>query len=148
MKNMHIHISVDNLENSIKFYSTLFGEKPTKQKTDYAKWQLEDPRINFAISDRGAKTGLDHLGIEVENDSELNEIRDNLKNADLNTFSEGETVCCYAKSDKTWVKDPSGIAWESYRTMEDVEFFNDEEPEENSCCAPKTENKKISNGCC
>jgi len=148
MKHMHIHISVDNLDKSIEFYSTLFAQKPTKQKDDYAKWQLDDPRVNFAISNRGTKTGLDHLGIQVDEENELKELRNNLKEADMKTFNEGEADCCYAKSDKTWVEDPSGIAWESYRTMGEVEFFNGDNINAGSCCVPKTEEQEVKNGCC
>ena len=128
MKRMHIHVFIDDLQKSINFYSNLFGSEPTKKKDDYANWMLNDPRINFAISIRGSsndsKTGIDHLGIQVEEDGELKDMRGRLEKADMQTFAEGETVCCYAKSDKTWVKDPSGIAWETYRTMEDAEVFN------------------------
>ena len=128
MKRMHIHVFIDDLQKSINFYSNLFGSEPTKKKDDYANWMLNDPRINFAISIRGSsndsKTGIDHLGIQVEEDGELKDMRGRLEKADMQTFAEGETVCCCAKSDKTWVKDPSGIAWETYRTMKDAEVFN------------------------
>ena len=124
MKRMHIHMFIDDLQKSINFYSNLFGSEPTKRKDDYAKWMLNDPGVNFAISSRGSKSGIDHLGIQVEKDIELKDMRERLKKADMQTFAEGETVCCYAKSDKTWVEDPSGIAWETYRTMEDAEVFN------------------------
>ncbi len=124
MKRMHIHLFIEDLQKSINFYSTLFGSEPTKRKEDYAKWMLDDPRINFAISANGEGSGVDHFGIQVEEKSELNEMRDHLKKADMKTFAEGETVCCYAKSDKTWVEDPNGIGWETYRTMEDAEVFN------------------------
>ena len=108
---------------------------------------LNDPKINFAISSRGMKPGIDHLGIQVEEASELEDIRQRLKNADMHTFAEGETTCCYSKSDKTWVEDPSGIAWESYQNMEESEFFNDGLPGENACCTPDaTETEK--SGCC
>ena len=124
MKRMHIHMFIDDLQKSINFYSNLFGSEPTKRKDDYAKWMLNDPGVNFAISSRGSKSGIDHLGIQVEKDIELKDMRERLKKADMQSFAEGETVCCYAKSDKTWVEDPSGIAWETYRTMEDAEVFN------------------------
>ena len=114
MARMHIHISVDDLEKSTDFYSKLFGKKPTKQKEDYAKWMLNDPRVNFAISARGAKTGLDHLGMQAEEEDEMDGLRERLERADISTFNDGETTCCYAKSDKTWVQDPAGIASVSY----------------------------------
>ncbi len=124
MKRMHIHVFIDDLQQSINFYSNLFGSEPTKRKDDYAKWMLNDPKINFAISISDSKSGIDHLGIQVDEDSELKDMRERLAKADMKTFAEGETVCCYSKSDKTWVEDPSGIAWETYRTMEDAETFN------------------------
>lgn len=137
MKRLHIHISVENLERSIGFYSALFGATPVKQQADYAKWMLDDPRVNFAISARGAKPGLDHLGIQADTPEELADLRENMKRADLSLFDEGETTCCYAKSDKSWLQDPSGIAWEAYHTMADVEFFHEAVPDAGSaCCAP------------
>jgi len=147
MKRLHIHISIEDLSESIKFYSQLFGKEPTKRKSDYAKWMLDDPKVNFAISARGSAPGIDHLGIQVENTNELDEVRERLEKADLQTFAEGETVCCYAKSDKTWVEDPSGIAWETYRTMEDAETFNEDRPAENACCKPSNLDNEPA-GCC
>lgn len=147
MKRIHIHVSIDDLNQSIGFYSKLFGSEPTKRKNDYAKWMLEDPKVNFAISARGAKPGLDHFGIEVESAEELDDARERLKQADMQTFDEGETTCCYAKSDKTWVEDPSGIAWETYRNMEDAEIFNDAASEETACCAPNETDPEPA-GCC
>jgi catechol 2,3-dioxygenase-like lactoylglutathione lyase family enzyme len=124
MKRMHIHVGVEHLDQAIAFYSALFGEQPTKIKSDYAKWMLDDPRINFAISTQGGSKGVNHLGIQVEEDSELEELRARLKAADLSLFDEGETVCCYARSDKSWIEDPAGIAWEAYRTMEEAQYFS------------------------
>lgn len=137
---MHIHVGVEDLDQSINFYNALFGAQPVKTKDDYAKWMLDDPRINFAISTRMEKPGVDHLGLQVDEESELEELRERFKKADMSVFDEGETVCCYARSDKTWVQDPSGIAWESYLSMEDVQLFSGNEvaPEEGSaCCAPE-----------
>ena len=137
MKRLHIHISVESLEDSINFYSALFGAKPTKLKHDYAKWMLEDPRVNFAISSRGKSKGLDHLGIQVDDASELSQIREQMSAANISTHADGETTCCYAKSEKSWVNDPSGIAWEAYHTMEDVKLFSGEGSSEQSsmgCC--------------
>lgn len=146
MKRLHVHISVDNLEQSTQFYSALFGASPTKQKPDYAKWMLDDPRINFAISARGTKAGLEHLGIQAEDASEMAELRERIQQAGMQTFEEGETTCCYAKSDKTWVQDPSGVSWETYHTMGEAEFFHNTPVEKSACCAPVASETK--GGCC
>lgn len=141
MKRMHIHVGVDKLDDSIKFYSALFGAEPVKTRDDYAKWMLDDPRINFAISTR-AKSGVDHLGLQVDEQHELDALRERLETADMSLFDEGETVCCYARSDKSWVTDPAGIAWEAYQTMEDVQLFSGSAvPEEGACCAPETKDQ-------
>lgn len=124
MKRFHIHVGVKDLNNSIQFYSTLFGQEPSKVKDDYAKWMLEDPRINFAISTRSNEEGIDHLGFQVDQNDELVELTERLKKADLGVYGEGETTCCYAQSKKAWVKDPSGIAWETYQTMGDAEVYS------------------------
>lgn len=137
MKRFHIHVGVKDLNRSIEFYSTLFGEKPVKVKDDYAKWMLADPRINFAISTRSGKEGVDHLGLQVDEGHELTEIAERLKKADLGVFDEGATTCCYAESSKAWVKDPAGIAWEAYHTMDDVDTFHGlvkTETSTKSCC--------------
>lgn len=140
MKRMHINVGVEDLEQSIKFYNVLFGAEPLKMESDYAKWMLEDPRVSFAISSRTSTIGVDHLGLQVENDSELEELRERLREADMTLYDEGEAVCCYARSDKSWLKDPSGIAWEAYKTMEDVQLFSSpNSTSENSCCALTTE---------
>jgi catechol-2,3-dioxygenase len=146
MKRLHLHVGVKDLKKSVEFYSTLFGKEPSKLKPDYAKWMLEDPRINFAISTRAQTEGLDHLGIQVDDESELSELTTRLKKAELNLYGEGETTCCYAESKKAWVEDPSGIAWETYRTMADSEVFHQssEKAEEADCCAPG----KLGNSCC
>ncbi len=147
MKRFHIHVGVKNLNESIQFYSTVFGQKPSKVKEDYAKWMLEDPRINFAISTRANIIGVDHLGLQVDEELELSAILDRLKNADLGVYDEGTTTCCYAESSKAWVKDPSGIAWEAYHTMADAELFNENsESKANACCAPSSNKSKSS--CC
>lgn len=147
MKRLHVHIAVDNLEQSTHFYSALFGAEPSKQKPDYAKWMLDDPRINFAISARGAKAGLEHLGIQAEDASEMAALRERIQQADMQAFDEGETSCCYAKSDKTWVQDPSGIAWETYHTMGEAEFFHNTPVTEKACCAPAAASVAKSNCC-
>jgi len=142
MKRFHIHIGVDKLDESIRFYSALFGAEPVKTKPDYAKWMLEDPRVNFAISTRANKQGMDHLGIQVEEEHELTELRERLKIADMAIVEEGETVCCYARSDKSWILDPAGIPWEAYRTMEDAQLFSvQSEQDESACCTPETKGK-------
>jgi catechol-2,3-dioxygenase len=140
MKRFHIHVGVKNIDQAVQFYSTLFGQEPAKLKPDYAKWMLEDPRINFAISTRVGKQGVDHLGMQVDEDAELEQITTRLKNADLGVYGESETTCCYAESKKAWVQDPAGIAWEAYRTMADTEVFNKESADESSCCEPEDEN--------
>jgi catechol-2,3-dioxygenase len=134
MKRFHIHVGVKDLDKSVQFYSTLFGQKPTKLKGDYAKWMLEDPRINFAISTLTNTTGVDHLGIQVDEQRELEELTERLKKADLGVHSEGETTCCYAKSDKAWVEDPAGVAWEAYRTMADADVFKEKAEAAADCC--------------
>lgn len=144
MKRFHIHIGVENLDDSIRFYSSLFGAPPAKTKTDYAKWMLEDPRINFAISTRAQKKGVDHLGIQVDTAAELDSLRGQLSRAGLSVQDEGETVCCYSRSEKTWVEDPSGIAWEAYQAMEDAQIFSEKDAA-GACCLPETAGKP---GCC
>lgn len=116
MKRLHLHVSVTNLAESIEFYSILFAVEPAVTKPDYAKWLLDDPRVNFAISTHGAKPGLDHLGIQVETQGELQEVYARLAVADGPVLEEGATTCCYAKSEKSWITDPSGIAWETFHT--------------------------------
>jgi len=137
MKRFHIHVAVENLEASISFYSALFGTEPAKRKPDYAKWMLDDPRVNFAISTSGAKPGIDHLGIQVESPEELAALREQVTQAGLTVSQEGETTCCYAQSDKSWLQDPTGIAWETYHTMADAALFHQPEPASGVCCAPK-----------
>jgi catechol 2,3-dioxygenase-like lactoylglutathione lyase family enzyme len=147
MKRFHVHISVDSIEESAKFYSTLFGQAATVLKTDYAKWMLDDPRINFAISQRGAKAGLDHLGLQLESQSDLHAMTAQLHSAGLAVADEGETTCCYAKSDKGWVHDPQGIAWESFVTMGEATTYGAEPSldaaasSNAACCAPAAKPK-------
>ncbi|MDP2247458.1 MAG: ArsI/CadI family heavy metal resistance metalloenzyme [Nitrosomonadales bacterium] len=141
MKRMHVHISVDDLSQGIQFYNHLFGASPSVEKQDYAKWMLDDPRVSFAISQRGEKTGLNHLGIQVDDDNELDIIKERLEAADLSMLTQEGTTCCYAKSDKHWVQDPSGIAWESYRTLDTAPTFSApaDEHTDSACCAPVAE---------
>jgi catechol 2,3-dioxygenase-like lactoylglutathione lyase family enzyme len=118
MKRLHVHMSVDNLDQSVRFYSTLFGSAPSVVKVDYAKWMLDDPRINFAISTHnGRAAGVDHLGIEVEDADELQDVYVRLKAADRPVLEEGMTTCCYARSEKSWISDPAGVAWETFHTV-------------------------------
>ncbi|KQX84860.1 ArsI/CadI family heavy metal resistance metalloenzyme [Variovorax sp. Root473] len=123
MKRFHVHLHVDDLNRNIAFYSRLFAAEPTRVESDYAKWMLDDPRVNFAISTRGHGTGIDHLGIQAEDDNELAELKLRAQAADRALFDEGATVCCYAKSEKHWVTDPQGLAWEHYRTMDASKIF-------------------------
>src|SRR6201981_1027288 len=116
MKRFHVHVAVESLQQSIQFYSALFAAEPSVVKTDYAKWMLEDPRVNFAISARGRQPGLDHLGIQVEDQDELREVYARLHRASGNVIEQGETTCCYAKSEKAWIDDPAHIAWETFLT--------------------------------
>lgn len=116
MKRLHVHVSVSDLADSIRFYSTLFAAEPVLLKDDYAKWMLEDPRVNFAISRRGGASGIRHLGIQVEDSNELREVYGRLQRADAPVLEEGATTCCYAKSEKSWVEDPQGIQWETFLT--------------------------------
>jgi catechol 2,3-dioxygenase-like lactoylglutathione lyase family enzyme len=117
MKRLHVHMSVENLDQSIRFYSTLFATGPTVVKPDYAKWMLEDPRVNFAISTQsGRAPGIEHLGIQVEDGDELQEVYGRLKEAEGPVLEEGKTTCCYAQSEKSWIADPQGVAWETFLT--------------------------------
>lgn len=139
MKRLHIHIGVEQLDDAIRFYTALFGTAPVKIKSDYAKWFLDDPHVNFAVSTRASKRGVDHLGVQVDTPDELEDMRARLHKADMGVIDEGETVCCYARSDKTWVKDPAGLPWEAYRTMDEAEVFSGKIPHlEEACCVPET----------
>ncbi len=125
MKRLHVHVSVEDIEHSIGFYSALFAAQPPVVKTDYAKWMLDDPRVNFAISTRGRKTGLDHLGIQVENTDELHEVYGRLRQAGGPVIEQGQTACCYAQSEKSWIDDPAGIAWETFHTTGESTTYGD-----------------------
>ena len=150
MKRLHVHLAVEDLQKNIEFYSTMFGTKPTVQHEDYAKWMLDDPRVNFAISNRSEQLGLDHLGIQAENDQELQDIKQCLDNTQSSIETQEATSCCYAESDKHWVTDPQGIAWESFHSLKSIPTFNDEkmvaDNNASSCCTPAPEPKKSS--CC
>ncbi len=145
MKRLHVHVAVGDLAQSVGFYSTLFGAEPSVLKDDYAKWMLDDPRVNFAISTHAATPGLDHLGIQVEHGLELAEIGGRLKDAGANTLDEVGATCCYARSDKSWVADPSGIRWETFRTFGEATVYGEDPsidaalgPAASACCAPKS----------
>lgn len=139
MKRFHVHVSVADLSASIRYYTALFDAEPTVVKDDYAKWALDDPRVNFAISHRTEKPGVDHLGIQVETDAELAEMQTRLASADLPMQSQSATNCCYAKSDKHWSVDPQGIAWESFRTLGSAPTYGESrnrDAEAAACCTP------------
>jgi catechol 2,3-dioxygenase-like lactoylglutathione lyase family enzyme len=145
MKRLHVHVAVDDLTHSINFYSALFDAEPAVVKPDYAKWMLDDPRVNFAISSRGRAQGLDHLGIQVETKTELHEVYARLRSAGSRVIEQGETACCYAKSEKSWIDDPSGIAWETFHTTGETTDYGDGSGEHaarvarlEACCVPQT----------
>jgi catechol 2,3-dioxygenase-like lactoylglutathione lyase family enzyme len=145
MKRLHVHVAVDDLSASINFYSALFAAEPSVVKPDYAKWMLDDPRMNFAISARGRAPGLDHLGIQVEDKNELHEVYARLRNAGGPVIEQGQTACCYAKSEKSWIDDPAGIAWETFLTTGENTDYGDGTGEREAriaktkaCCAPET----------
>ncbi len=140
MKRFHVHVAVPDLAVSIRFYSTLFGVEPSVTKDDYAKWMLDDPRLNFAISKRGAMVGVNHLGLQVDSGEELNALHGQLEAADRGVVAEMGANCCYAKSDKYWVTDPAGIAWESFHSLGTIPLFGGADAEKNAaseCCAPE-----------
>ncbi|MGA3303358.1 MAG: ArsI/CadI family heavy metal resistance metalloenzyme [Methylovirgula sp.] len=144
MKRMHVHVAVDDLQRSIGFYSALFAAEPSVVKNDYAKWMLDDPRVNFAISTRGREPGLDHLGIQVENKNELAEITCRLHSAGGTVIEQGETRCCYAQSEKSWIDDPAGISWEAFLTTGESTDYGDGSGERapriaraKACCTPE-----------
>jgi hypothetical protein len=155
MKRLHVHVSVDDLVISARFYNTLFAAEPTITQPDYVKWMLDDPRVNFAISTRSGKSGLDHLGIQVETKDELHEVYDRLQAADRPVLDEGATTCCYAQSEKSWIADPQGLSWETFLTHGESTVYGDSadlgpirvasaascttETPQHACCAPKPE---------
>lgn len=145
MKRLHVHVGVADLDQSIRFYSTMFGAAPSVTKPDYAKWMLDDPRVNFAISHRPGAAKLDHLGIQAETADELGEIAGRLKAAEQEVFEQKDAACCYVKSDKAWVADPTGIAWETFHTSGAITTYGEDRaqratetaaPDGAACCAP------------
>lgn len=138
MKRFHVHIAVDNLQDNIRFYSALFGTEPAISKGDYAKWMLDDPYINFAISARGAKPGLDHVGIQVDSKEALNEMNTRLAQANLPAAEQKNAQCCYAESNKYWTVDPQGIPWETFHSLTTIPTFGQDTSipiKTESCCA-------------
>ena len=159
MKRLHVHVSVDDLEQSIQFYATLFASEPTVLKQDYAKWMLEDPRVNFAISQRGGPAGVRHLGIQGENEDELGEVYARLEKAERPIVEQKATTCCYAKSDKQWIADPQGVPWETFFTYGEATVYGEgslsklrELTERAVCCEPSfaeaTRTTAAAEACC
>jgi predicted lactoylglutathione lyase len=155
MKRLHVHVTVSDLIQSVSFYSALFAAQPSILKSDYAKWMLDDPRVNFAISTRGREPGLDHLGIQVESQQELHEVYGRLREAGGNIIEQGQTACCYAKSEKSWIDDPSGISWETFHTTGESTDYGDGSGEraarianeKSSCCAPVSRPAELATAC-
>ena len=146
MKRLHVHVSVKDLDASVRFYSRLFAAEPTVHKSDYAKWMLEDPRVNFAISQRDGRPGVQHLGIQVEDRAELADLYERLRRAERPVIEEGETTCCYAHSEKSWIGDPQGVQWETFLTTGQSTIYGTDE------IRPKTEKQPEAGcgapGCC
>ena len=154
MKRFHVNLSVNDLDESIAFYSALFAATPTLVKPDYAKWMLDDPRVNFAITTRGERKGVDHVGIQAEDAGELREIYGRLSKAGRPTLEQGETTCCYARSEKTWVHDPQGVAWETFLTTGESAVYGEDadlQPQggRSACCsATPAESRETASSCC
>jgi hypothetical protein len=158
MKRFHAHVNVENLAESIRFYTTLFGTAPSVVKPDYAKWMLDDPRVNFAISQRGRPAGVDHLGLQAEDEAELAAVGERLLQADAVALAEKATTCCYARSDKFWAEDPQGVRWETFHTLGDSATYTgaaDVAAPSGACCGPtassttvKTCGPKSAGACC
>jgi len=149
MKRFHVHIAVDDLDANVRFYSTVFGTSPSVLKPDYAKWMLKDPRINFAISKRGLKPGLDHLGIQVDSAAELAGLREQVAGAEPAARDQTNAVCCYARSDKYWMTDPQGTAWETFHTLDSVPVYGETaRPASNPCCEPTSNSQAAKPACC
>ena len=144
MTRFHVHIAVEDLDRNVAFYNALFGSEPAVTKTDYAKWELTDPAVNFAISARGRAPGVDHLGFQVSDADGLAELEARARSADAEGLKEAGTTCCYAVSDKYWVTDPQGLAWETYHTLAEAELFTDSAK---ACCAPEPQADNSSTCC-
>ena len=137
MKRFHVHLHVTDLPQSIAFYSRLFAAEPARVEADYAKWMLDDPAVNFAISTRGASAGIDHLGIQADDPAELAALKARAEAADMALLDEGQTTCCYARSEKHWITDPQGIAWEHFHTLGSIPVFREGEAQAGACCSPQ-----------
>jgi catechol 2,3-dioxygenase-like lactoylglutathione lyase family enzyme len=152
MKRFHVHVAVDDLSDSIRFYSTLFGFNPNVTEVDYAKWMLDDPRVNFAISSRGRNAGVNHLGFQVDSAAELTGMKVQLEAADATLVEQTATACCYARSDKYWITDPSGIAWETFHSLGAVPVYGEDDRAQvqaSSCCVPLAAvDENPSSACC
>jgi lactoylglutathione lyase len=155
MKRFHVHLHVADLGQSIGFYSTMFGAAPARVESDYAKWMLDDPALNFAISTRGAATGIDHLGLQTDDPAELAAMKASAESAGAALLDEGTTTCCYARSQKHWVTDPQGIAWEHFHTLQNIPVFKEAAADANACCPaeaprgkPVAVAVKASSACC
>lgn len=152
MKRLHVHLTVNELPESIKFYSAMFASSPTTEHSDYAKWDLKEPAVNFAISTKGNDAGLNHLGIQVDSGDELETIASQLSNAEITTAEQGDTACCYANSNKHWAQDPQGIAWEAFHTMGQIEVYGADKSDNGTvCCSPLSTEQTAAtkrNSCC
>lgn len=152
MKRFHVHVSVADLDASVRFYSGMFGAPPSVLKDDYAKWMLDDPRLNFAISNRGVKPGVDHLGVQVDSESELTALREQAAAAEIARLDQTGAECCYARSDKYWTTDPQGVPWETFHTLDTIPVYGKtERTDERACCAAKPAveaSSEKSNACC
>lgn len=137
MSRFHVHITVSDLQHGVDFYTALLGQAPSRQESDYAKWELDEPRLNFAISARGHEPGMNHLGWQAENAAELEEITLRMAEAGLQMREEAGAECCYARSDKYWTVDPAGIAWESFHTLERTPTFDGAGSQSRACCVPE-----------
>jgi catechol 2,3-dioxygenase-like lactoylglutathione lyase family enzyme len=152
MKRFHVHIAVDDLNANVRFYSDVFGAAPTVLKPDYAKWMLEDPKVNFAISKQGLKPGVDHLGVQVESAGELSELRRQVANAEIAALDQPNAECCYARGDKYWITDPQGIVWETFHTLDSIPVYgSSRKTDSTACCSPNPKNtaeSAASKACC
>ena len=154
MKRLHVSVAVSDIEKSVDFYSTLFAAEPSVRKPDYAKWMLDDPRVNFSISSHGTHKGVDHLGIQVDDDAELAAVAGRLARAGKSVYEQKAMTCCYAQSNKAWVHDPEGVAWETFHTFGESDVYGEDRDEEDAaeakssaCCTPTAEHAKAASCC-
>jgi catechol 2,3-dioxygenase-like lactoylglutathione lyase family enzyme len=151
MKRFHVHLAVNDLDANIRFYSNIFGTPPTVQKADYAKWMIEDPGVNFAISKQGLTPGLDHLGVQVESEVDLTVLREQMAAAEIAALDQPNAECCYARSDKYWTTDPQGIAWETFHTLDSIPVYGETERiKKTACCdsVPAIDSQPPKSGAC